>query len=248
MARLVHLSDLHFGAHDRRHRRGGRRAEVDDGSARPRRHQRRFHPARARPSSSRRPAPSSTQLRDAGHEVLAVPGNHDVPLYDVLPPLPVAADPLQAIYRRDAVPVAPARRRVGARPQHRAVADVQGRADQPRAGRLHPQAFRGAPTGDLQVLVTHHPAVRAAGQRRRRCWARRSAVRKWRWTWWTSLASTCCSPGTTTARRPTMRAISSPAPAAPGGAGRHRDLDPDARRGAELQPPRGRRAGAVTLG
>src|ERR687895_534562 len=45
MARLIHLSDLHFGAHD------PRLVEA---------------------------------VEQRGHEVLGVPGNHDVPLYDVL--------------------------------------------------------------------------------------------------------------------------------------------------------------------
>ena len=82
MARLIHLSDLHFGAHDER-LVAAVEARVDE--ARPdlvvisgdftqRAKTEQFHEA----------CLFLTRLRDAGHEVLGVPGNHDVPLYDVL--------------------------------------------------------------------------------------------------------------------------------------------------------------------
>ncbi len=82
MARIVHLSDLHFGAHDPR-----LVAAVEA----------RVHEAesdlvvisgdftqRARTEQFEEACRFLTRLKDAGHEVLAVPGNHDVPLYDVL--------------------------------------------------------------------------------------------------------------------------------------------------------------------
>ena len=82
MARLVHLSDLHFGAHDPRLVEGVER-KVDEAS-----------PdlvvvsgdftQRARTEQFQEACRFLERLRDAGHEVLAVPGNHDVPLYDVL--------------------------------------------------------------------------------------------------------------------------------------------------------------------
>lgn len=82
MARIVHLSDLHFGAHDQRlvEAVGG---EVD-----------RLKPElvvvsgdftqRARTEQFKEACEFLDRLRDHGHEVLGVPGNHDVPLYDVL--------------------------------------------------------------------------------------------------------------------------------------------------------------------
>ena len=82
MARLIHLSDLHFGAHD------PRLVEAVE---------RRVHEEkpdlvvvsgdftqRARTEQFEEACQFLDRLRDAGHEVLGVPGNHDVPLYDVL--------------------------------------------------------------------------------------------------------------------------------------------------------------------
>jgi 3',5'-cyclic AMP phosphodiesterase CpdA len=82
MARLVHLSDLHFGAHDPRLveavERKITKARPDlvvvSGD----------FTQRARTEQFQEACRFLERLRDAGHEVLAVPGNHDVPLYDVL--------------------------------------------------------------------------------------------------------------------------------------------------------------------
>ncbi len=82
MARLVHLSDLHFGAHD------------DDLVAAVERSVDSLKPdlvvvsgdftQRARTEQFKEACEFLERLRDEGHEVLGVPGNHDVPLYDVL--------------------------------------------------------------------------------------------------------------------------------------------------------------------
>lgn len=82
MARLVHLSDLHFGAHD------------DDLVAAVERSVDALKPdlvvvsgdftQRARTEQFKEACEFLGRLRDEGHEVLGVPGNHDVPLYDVL--------------------------------------------------------------------------------------------------------------------------------------------------------------------
>jgi 3',5'-cyclic AMP phosphodiesterase CpdA len=82
MARLIHLSDLHFGAHDPELVAAVERkvndAEPDlvviSGD----------FTQRARTEQFQDACEFLERLRDAGHEVLAVPGNHDVPLYDVL--------------------------------------------------------------------------------------------------------------------------------------------------------------------
>ena len=81
MARLIHLSDLHFGAHDPRlvDAVAGRVDEerpdlvVISGD----------FTQRARTEQFKEACDFLERLRDAGHDVLAVPGNHDVPLYDV---------------------------------------------------------------------------------------------------------------------------------------------------------------------
>ena len=82
MARLVHLSDLHFGAHDERLVEAVAE-HIDD-----------LQPdlvvisgdftQRARTEQFREACEFLDGLRERGHEVLGVPGNHDVPLYDVL--------------------------------------------------------------------------------------------------------------------------------------------------------------------
>jgi 3',5'-cyclic AMP phosphodiesterase CpdA len=82
MARLVHLSDLHFGAHDERLVEAVE-WQIDQ-----------LKPdlvvisgdftQRARTEEFRQACEFLEGLRERGHEVLGVPGNHDVPLYDVL--------------------------------------------------------------------------------------------------------------------------------------------------------------------
>jgi len=82
MARLIHLTDLHFGAHD---------DEIVDAVERKADE---LKPdlvvisgdftQRARTSQFQQACEFLGRLREAGHEVLGVPGNHDVPLYDVL--------------------------------------------------------------------------------------------------------------------------------------------------------------------
>jgi 3',5'-cyclic AMP phosphodiesterase CpdA len=82
VARIVHLSDLHFGAHDERLVEAVE-WDIDE-----------LKPdlvvisgdftQRARTEQFRQACEFLDSLRERGHEVLGVPGNHDVPLYDVL--------------------------------------------------------------------------------------------------------------------------------------------------------------------
>ncbi|MGZ2412926.1 3',5'-cyclic AMP phosphodiesterase CpdA [Sphingomonas sp. F9_3S_D5_B_2] len=82
MARLLHLSDLHFGAHDQRLVDAVERSigelkpdlVVVSGD----------FTQRAKTEEFAEACRFLERLRDGGHEVLGVPGNHDVPLYDVL--------------------------------------------------------------------------------------------------------------------------------------------------------------------
>lgn len=82
MAHLIHLSDLHFGAHDDRIVSAVERRLHDEkpdlvvvsGD----------FTQRARTEQFKQACAFLERLRDAGHEVLGVPGNHDIPLYDVL--------------------------------------------------------------------------------------------------------------------------------------------------------------------
>ena len=82
MSRLLHLSDLHFGAHEpelveaveRRIDEEKPDLVVISGD----------FTQRARTSQFKEACDFLGRLRDRGHDVLGVPGNHDVPLYDVL--------------------------------------------------------------------------------------------------------------------------------------------------------------------
>ena len=82
MARLIHLSDLHFGAHDPRlveaveqrvHEEKPDLVVISGDFTQ-----------RARTEQFKDACAFLERLREAGHDVLGVPGNHDVPLYDVL--------------------------------------------------------------------------------------------------------------------------------------------------------------------
>ena len=82
MAHLIHLSDLHFGAHDDRLVKAVEERIHDEkpdlvvisGD----------FTQRARTEQFEQACAFLGRLREGGHEVLGVPGNHDVPLYDVL--------------------------------------------------------------------------------------------------------------------------------------------------------------------
>jgi len=82
MTRIIHLSDLHFGAHDdklveaveRRVDEEQPELVVISGD----------FTQRARTEQFQQACRFLDRLREAGHEVIGVPGNHDIPLYDVL--------------------------------------------------------------------------------------------------------------------------------------------------------------------
>ena len=82
MPRLIHLSDLHFGAHDDRlvaaveERVAEAKPDLTVISG--------DFTQRARTDQFEQACQFLDRLRKSGHEVLGVPGNHDVPLYDVL--------------------------------------------------------------------------------------------------------------------------------------------------------------------
>jgi 3',5'-cyclic AMP phosphodiesterase CpdA len=82
MARLIHLSDLHFGAHE------PDMVDAVEASINSEKPDLVVisgdFTQRARTEQFRDACEFLTRLRDSGHEVLGVPGNHDVPLYDVL--------------------------------------------------------------------------------------------------------------------------------------------------------------------
>ena len=155
MTRIIHLSDLHFGAHDERLVEAVEK-EVDQ-----------LKPdlvvisgdftQRARTEQFREACRFLERLRESGHEVLGVPGNHDVPLYDVL--------------RRFLSPLARYRRFVDdnlcpfIELQNVAVLGINtARSLTYKDGRInHDQVqfirdtFARTPKESFRILVTHHP-------------------------------------------------------------------------------------------
>ena len=155
MTRLLHLSDLHFGAHDSRLVDAvERRADelkpdlvVISGD----------FTQRARTEQFREACEFLGRLRDHGHEVLGVPGNHDVPLYDVL--------------RRFMSPLARYRRFIDGTlcpfvelPGVAVLGINTARSLTFKEGRINRQqvdfireTFSRTPPEAMRVLVTHHP-------------------------------------------------------------------------------------------
>lgn len=155
MTRIAHLSDLHFGAHDERLVEAVvREADV-------------LKPdlvvisgdftQRARTEQFKEACEFLELLRDHGHDVLGVPGNHDVPLYDVL--------------RRFLSPLARYRRFIDQSlcpfvelPGVAVLGINTARSFTFKDGRINKdqvefirESFARVPGEAMRVLVTHHP-------------------------------------------------------------------------------------------
>jgi 3',5'-cyclic AMP phosphodiesterase CpdA len=155
MARLIHLSDLHFGAHDPR--------LVDAVAQRVDREKPDLvvisgdFTQRARTEQFREACEFLGRLRDAGHDVLAVPGNHDVPLYDVfrrfLSPLTryrrFIDDTLCPLHELPGVTV------LGINTA-RSLSFSEGRINEEQMAFIR-ETFSRTDPNSLRVLVTHHP-------------------------------------------------------------------------------------------
>jgi 3',5'-cyclic AMP phosphodiesterase CpdA len=155
MTRLVHLSDLHFGAHDERLVEAVGR-EVDE-----------LKPdlvvisgdftQRARTEQFREACEFLDSLRERGHDVLGVPGNHDVPLYDVLRRFlsPLARyrrfidDTLCPFIELPGVAV------LGINTA-RSFTFKDGRINQDQVEFIR-ETFSRTPSESVRILVTHHP-------------------------------------------------------------------------------------------
>jgi 3',5'-cyclic AMP phosphodiesterase CpdA len=164
MTRIMHISDLHFGAHDERLVEAVA-AEADE-----------LKPdlvvisgdftQRARTDQFREACEFLERLRDSGHEVLGVPGNHDVPLYDVL--------------RRFLSPLARYRRFIDETlcpfvelpgvavlgiNTARSLTFKDGRINKDQVEFIR-ETFSRTPSEAFRVLVTHHPlfALKVGGE------------------------------------------------------------------------------------
>ena len=171
MPRLIHLSDLHFGAHDP--------ALVEAVEARVNAAQPDLvvisgdFTQRARTEQFQEACRFLERLRDEGHEVLAVPGNHDVPLYDVLRRF---LSPLTRYRRFVDETLCPLMEIPGATVlginTARSLTFSDGRISHDQIAFIREAFDRSDPNG-LRILVTHHPlfalpvgesAGRAAGR------------------------------------------------------------------------------------
>ena len=155
MARLVHLSDLHFGAHDPRLVDAVER-KVDEAK-----------PdlvvisgdftQRARTEQFQDACRFLERLRDVGHELLAVPGNHDVPLYDVLRRF---LSPLTRYMRYIDDTLCPLQEIPGATVlginTARSLTFKDGRISEEQIGFIR-QTFERTDPNATRILVTHHP-------------------------------------------------------------------------------------------
>jgi 3',5'-cyclic AMP phosphodiesterase CpdA len=155
MARLIHLSDLHFGAHDQRlvdavaERVDEEKPDLVVISG--------DFTQRARTEQFKEACDFLERLNDAGHDVLAVPGNHDVPLYDVfrrfLSPLTrykrYIDDTLCPVHELQGVTV------VGINTA-RSFTFSDGRINEEQIEFIRETFSRSDPKA-LRVLVTHHP-------------------------------------------------------------------------------------------
>jgi 3',5'-cyclic AMP phosphodiesterase CpdA len=155
MVRLIHLSDLHFGAHDLRlvdavaERIDEEKPDLVVISG--------DFTQRARTEQFREACEFLDRLREAGHDVLAVPGNHDVPLYDVfrrfLSPLTrykrYIDDTLCPVHELSGVTV------VGINTA-RSLTFSDGRINEEQMQFIR-ETFGRSDANALRVLVTHHP-------------------------------------------------------------------------------------------
>jgi 3',5'-cyclic AMP phosphodiesterase CpdA len=155
MARLIHLSDLHFGAHDPRIVEAVER-KVDEA-----------RPdlvvisgdftQRARTEQFQEACQFLERLRDAGHELLAVPGNHDVPLYDVFRRF---LSPLTRYMRYIDDTLCPMQEVPGATVlginTARSLTFKDGRINDDQM-RFIRETFDRTDPDSMRILVTHHP-------------------------------------------------------------------------------------------
>jgi 3',5'-cyclic AMP phosphodiesterase CpdA len=155
MARLIHLSDLHFGAHDERlveaveQRIDEEQPDLVVISG--------DFTQRARTEQFQEACQFLGRLRDAGHDVLGVPGNHDVPLYDVLRRF---LSPLTRYKRYTDDELCPVHELPGASVlginTARSMTFKDGRISHEQMAFIRDTFGRGDDKS-MRVLVTHHP-------------------------------------------------------------------------------------------
>jgi 3',5'-cyclic AMP phosphodiesterase CpdA len=155
MARLVHLSDLHFGAHDERLVAAVEKSVdalapdlvVISGD----------FTQRARTEQFEEACRFLERLHDGGHEVLGGPGNHDIPLYDVLRRF---LSPLTRYRRFIDESLCPFIELPGIAVlginTARSLTFKDGRINEDQV-KFIAETFARTPSDAMRILVTHHP-------------------------------------------------------------------------------------------
>ncbi len=155
MARIAHLSDIHFGAHDAKivaateawlQKRQPDLIIISGDFTQ-----------RARVAQFREASAYVNRLRAAGHKLLVVPGNHDIPLYDVFTRLAAPlhrykrfiSDDLCPWFENDEVSVLGINT---ARP----LTIKDGRINHDQIA-LMKERFASVDPRKTRILVTHHP-------------------------------------------------------------------------------------------
>ena len=164
MARLIHLSDLHFGAHDPdlveavESRVNANQPDLVVVSG--------DFTQRARTDQFQEACRFLERLREGGHEVLAVPGNHDVPLYDVLRRF---LSPLTRYMRYVDDTLCPLHEIEGATVlginTARSLTFSEGRISHEQMDFIR-ETFERTDPSSTRILVTHHPlfALQVGGE------------------------------------------------------------------------------------
>jgi 3',5'-cyclic AMP phosphodiesterase CpdA len=155
VARIAHLSDIHFGANDpvivtaAQNWLAEARPDLVIISG--------DFTQRARVRQFREASAWLDQLRSDGHQLLLVPGNHDVPLYDVLRRFLSPLDRYRRYidanlcpwFENDEVAV------LGLNTA-RSLTFKSGRINAEQVALIR-ERFAGEPAGKARILVTHHP-------------------------------------------------------------------------------------------
>jgi 3',5'-cyclic AMP phosphodiesterase CpdA len=154
-ARIAHLSDIHFGANDAKIVRATdawlqeRQPDLVIVSG--------DFTQRARVRQFRDAAAWLNRLRAAGHQVLTVPGNHDIPLYDVVRRF---AAPLRRYKRYISSDLCPWFENESVAVlginTARSLTFMDGRINREQM-RLIEERFASVPAEKTRILVTHHP-------------------------------------------------------------------------------------------
>ena len=155
MVRIAHLSDLHFGAHDERlvaaveERLDKAKPDLVVISG--------DFTQRARTEQFKEACRFLERLKGAGHEVLGVPGNHDVPLYDVLRRF---LSPLSRYRRYIDDTLCPYHELSGAAVlginTARSLTVKDGRINEGQVAFIR-ESFARTGRDTVRILVTHHP-------------------------------------------------------------------------------------------